>query len=70
MRYRKQINNKSKLEFKMPLYPVSSYLVYLFIIFVVVVMFFIPETRVALCFTPLWFVGLMLVYWWKFKRGK
>ncbi|MDR1473592.1 MAG: amino acid permease [Lactobacillales bacterium] len=70
MRYRKQVSNKSKLEFKMPLYPVSSYLVYFFIIFVVIVMFFIPETRVALCFTPLWFVGLLIVYWWKFIRSK
>ncbi|MDR1012755.1 MAG: amino acid permease, partial [Lactobacillales bacterium] len=70
MRYRKRVVDKAKLKFKMPFYPISSYFVYLFIIFVIVIMFFITETRIALCFTPLWFIGLLLVYWWKFKRNK
>ncbi|MEH7305900.1 amino acid permease [Neobacillus drentensis] len=51
-----------KLAFKMPLYPVSSYLALIFLAFVVVLMAFIEEMRVALIVAPIWFLVLYVGY--------
>jgi D-serine/D-alanine/glycine transporter len=67
-RYRKRVGQQTNSEFKMPFFPISNYLVYLFMAFVLMIMFFIPDTRIALFFTPLWFIGVAIAYWWKIKK--
>lgn len=48
--------------FKMPLYPVSNIIVLIFLACVVVILAFIPETQIALMFTPVWFILLLVLY--------
>ncbi|MCM3117858.1 amino acid permease [Neobacillus sp. MER 74] len=55
-----------KLAFKMPLFPVSSYLALAFLAVVVVLMAFIEEMRVALIVAPVWFIVLYVGY--RFKK--
>ncbi|WP_026565158.1 amino acid permease [Bacillus sp. UNC41MFS5] len=55
-----------KLAFKMPLYPVSSYLALAFLAVVVILMAFIEEMRVALMVAPVWFIVLYVGY--RFKK--
>ena len=52
----------AKNTFKMPLYPIINYLILAFFAFVIVTLAFNDETRVALFFTPLWFILLTLLY--------
>lgn len=63
LRYRKA-NPKlaSKSKFKMPLYPITNYIVLVFIAFVLVVLALNEETRVALFVTPVWFIMLGIIY--------
>jgi AAT family amino acid transporter len=49
-----------KLAFKMPLYPVSSYLALAFLAFVIVLMGFIKDMRIALIVAPIWFLILYI----------
>lgn len=63
---RKDLAEKSK--FKMPFAPMSDYIVLVFFAFVVVVLALAKDTRVALMFTPLWFIALLLIY--KVKENK
>lgn len=62
--FRKRIGKKaaSKLSFKMPLYPLSNYVVLLFLIAVIVIMGFIPEYRLALYILPIWVLILVIGY--------
>ncbi|OAV39564.1 transporter YdgF [Clostridium saccharobutylicum DSM 13864] len=63
MRYRKtnpELAAKSK--FKMPLYPIINYIILAFFAFVIVVLAFNKETRVALFVTPVWFIVLGIIY--------
>lgn len=63
LKYRKtnpELASKSK--FKMPFYPISSYIVFAFIVFVLVVLALNEETRVALFVTPVWFIMLGIIY--------
>lgn len=55
-----------KLAFKMPLYPVSTYLALTFLALVIVLMAFIEGMRIALIVAPVWFLILYLGY--KFKN--
>ncbi|MEQ8199644.1 MAG: amino acid permease [Clostridiaceae bacterium] len=48
----------AKNKFKMPLYPVINYIILAFMAFVLVVLAFNNETRVALFVTPVWFIML------------
>ncbi|MDR3157008.1 MAG: amino acid permease [Lactobacillales bacterium] len=64
IRYRKSVKDTKNLEFKLPWYPFSNYFVCIFILFVIGIMLFIHETRIALFFAPIWFVGVNLIYWW------
>jgi D-serine/D-alanine/glycine transporter len=48
--------------FKMPFYPISNIVVLGFLACVVIILAFIPETQIALLFTPLWFVLLTVMY--------
>lgn len=51
-----------KNTFKMPFAPLSDYLVLVFFAFIVVVLAIAQDTRVALMFTPVWFIALLLIY--------
>jgi amino acid transporter, AAT family len=51
-----------KLAFKMPLYPVSTYLALAFLALVIVLMAFIEGMRIALVVAPIWFVILYIGY--------
>lgn len=69
MKYRK--NNPdlaAKNKFKMPFYPISNYIILAFLAFVVVVLAFAKDTRVALFVTPIWFIMLLIIY--KVLRSK
>ncbi|WP_026692265.1 amino acid permease [Peribacillus kribbensis] len=54
------------LEYKMPWYPFSSYLSLAFLAFVVILMAFQADTRIALIVGPLWIIILIAFY---FGRG-
>ena len=51
-----------KLAFKVPLYPVSTYLALTFLALVIVLMAFIAEMRIALVVAPIWFIILYIGY--------
>ena len=70
MKYRKSIIGKKAHSFKMPLYPLSNYLVFLYMAFVCVVLFLGKDTRIALLLTPVWFLLLLLIYHMKYERKK
>ena len=65
---RKDLVAKSK--FKMPFAPISDYLVLIFFAFVIVVLALAKDTRIALMFTPVWFIALLLIYKVKENRQK
>ena len=46
----------------MPFYPISNYLILLFLAFVLVVLAIAEDTRIALMVTPVWFIMLILIY--------
>lgn len=69
LRYKKTIQGRSEHPFKMPLYPLSDYLVLAFMAFIAVVLLFQPDTRQALLFAPVWFIFLLLVYRFKFAKS-
>jgi amino acid transporter, AAT family len=56
-----------KLAFKMPLYPVTTYLALAFLALVIVLMAFIEGMRIALVVAPIWFIILYLGYKMKKK---
>lgn len=57
-----------KNTFKMPLAPVTNYLALAFLAFVVVVLALAEDTRVALFVTPVWFIIVTGIYF--FKKSK
>lgn len=63
LKYRKKrpdLARKSK--FKMPFYPLSNYLILIFLAFVLVVLALAEDTRIALFVTPVWFILLIAIY--------
>lgn len=56
-----------KLAFKMPLYPISTYLALAFLALVIVLMAFIEGMRLALVVAPIWFLILYIGYKMKNK---
>ncbi|RKQ14425.1 amino acid permease [Ureibacillus endophyticus] len=64
LRFRKFKSNEeiAKLDFKIPLYPISTYIAIVFLLMVVVLMAFIPDMRVALYVAPVWFLILYIGY--------
>ncbi len=74
LRYRKSLTSaqKRKLKYKLPLYPFTSYLSLAFLIGVVGIMAFFPDTRIALYVGPLWLLILVAFYFGKglHKRKK
>jgi amino acid transporter, AAT family len=67
LRYRKGLTSeeKSKLQYKMPWWPYSSYFTLAFLVLVVGLMAYFPDTRIALIVGPLWFVILIAFYYGK-----
>ncbi|WNB92936.1 amino acid permease [Bacillus sp. NEB1478] len=51
-----------KISFKMPLSPVINWIVLVFFAFVLVVLGFASDTRIALFITPVWFVIIIIAY--------
>ncbi|KLU61812.1 putative transport protein YifK [Peptococcaceae bacterium CEB3] len=67
LKFRKaKIAGGEKIEFKLPLWPFISYIALAFMVFIVVVMAFMPATRIALYVAPVWFLLLYVSY----KMGK
>ncbi|WP_459481665.1 amino acid permease [Clostridium saccharoperbutylacetonicum] len=52
----------AKNKFKMPLYPIINYVILAFFAFVIIVLAFNEETRIALFVTPVWFIVLGIIY--------
>jgi amino acid transporter, AAT family len=65
IRYRKslKLNEVAKLKYKLPLFPFTSYLSLAFLAFVIVLMAFSPDTRIALFIGPLW-LGLLTAFYY------
>jgi amino acid transporter, AAT family len=74
IKYRKGLTQTQLrgLKYKMPLYPFTSYFSLAFLLLVVGLMAFFPDTRIALIVGPLWLGILTAFYYGKgyHKRGK
>ncbi|MCM3691899.1 amino acid permease [Neobacillus niacini] len=74
IKYRKSLTpaNVKALKYKMPLFPFTSYFSLAFLLLVVGLMAFFPDTRIALIVGPLWLGILTAFYYGKgyHKRGK
>jgi D-serine/D-alanine/glycine transporter len=71
LKYRKTRPNLARLsKFRMPLYPISNYLILLFLAFVLVVLALAEDTRVALFVTPVWFILLIVLYKMRPSKAK
>ncbi|MFS0781987.1 amino acid permease [Bacillus sp. 1P06AnD] len=63
LRYRKTMpENARNNPFRMPLAPFSNWLVLIFFVFVIVLLGFADDTRIALFVTPVWFLILIIAY--------
>ncbi|MCK6258210.1 amino acid permease [Fictibacillus sp. KIGAM418] len=63
LRFRKlKPEDAKKSAFKMPLSPVINWIVLAFFAFMIVVLGFAADTRIALLITPVWFVILIIAY--------
>lgn len=58
MKFRESLSyaQRAELKYKMPHYPLSNWVSLLFLVFVVVVMFFDADTRIALYIAPIWLI--------------
>lgn len=74
IKYRKGLTKEQLggLNYKMPLFPFTSYFALAFLILVVGLMAYFPDTRIALIVGPLWLGILVAFYYGKgfHKRGK
>ncbi|WP_391117088.1 amino acid permease [Psychrobacillus sp. L3] len=68
LKFRKTLSKGevSRLTYKALLYPLGSYVALAFLILVLGLMAYFPETRIALIVGPIWIIGLVFVY---FKNG-
>ena len=63
LKYRKTNPELAKQStFRMPLYPFMNYLILAFFVFILVVLALQNDTRIALMFTPFWFILLWAFY--------
>ncbi|MDQ0198060.1 amino acid permease [Neobacillus ginsengisoli] len=67
IRYRRGLkpDETKKLKYKLPLYPLSSYLSLAFLVFVIGIMAYNSDTRIAVVIGPLWIVFLIAFYYAK-----
>ncbi|SDO17635.1 amino acid/polyamine/organocation transporter, APC superfamily [Psychrobacillus sp. OK028] len=56
----------SRLSYKALFYPIGSYLALAFLVLVLGLMAYFPDTRIALIVGPIWIIGLVFVY---YKNG-
>lgn len=65
MKFRRSLGEaeRSRLAFRMPLYPYASWLALAFLALVIGLMAYFPDTRVALMVGPLWLVLLTVLYY-------
>ena len=68
LKYRKSILGKKSHSFKMPFYPFSNYLVFLYMAFTCVVLLLGKDTRIALLLTHVWFICLLVIYRIKYEK--
>lgn len=68
LKYRKSMLGKKEHTFKMPFYPYSNFLVFTYMIFICLVLFLGKDTRIALLLTPVWFIGLLIIYRMKYEK--
>ncbi|EMF0276369.1 amino acid permease [Enterococcus hirae] len=68
LKYRKSMLGKKEHKFKMPFYPYSNFLVFAYMIFICLVLFLGKDTRIALLLTPVWFIGLLIIYRMKYEK--
>lgn len=63
LKYRKTRPALAKMsKFKLPLFPIANYVILAFLLFVAVVLGLAEDTRIALFFTPIWFLFLLIIY--------
>ncbi|ABO68730.1 MULTISPECIES: amino acid permease [Geobacillus] len=67
LKFRKQLSAEQvkRLAFKMPFYPYSSYVSLAFLIGVIILMAYFPDTRIALIVGPTWLLLLTAIYFIK-----
>ncbi|PEA54677.1 amino acid permease [Bacillus pseudomycoides] len=67
LRFRKGLSQEAqnKLTYKMPLYPLSSYVTLAFLVLVLGIMAYSTDTRIALIVGPIWLIALVVVYYAK-----
>jgi amino acid transporter, AAT family len=67
IRYRKSLSSEERkqLKYKIPLFPYTSYISLTFLIAVIGLMAYSPDTRIALVVGPLWFAILIVFYYGK-----
>ncbi|MBM7693098.1 AAT family amino acid transporter [Peribacillus deserti] len=73
MKFRKSLSPQelSKMEYKMPFYPFSSYISLAFLAVVIALMAYFPNTRIALIVGPIWIIMLVCFFYGKgFHRRK
>ncbi len=65
MKFRRSLSatERERLTFRMPLYPYASWLALAFLAFVIGLMAYFPDTRVALIIGPLWLVLLTALFY-------
>ncbi|MGH6932092.1 MAG: amino acid permease [Dongiaceae bacterium] len=64
MKFRRSLTaaQREQLEFRMPLFPYASWIALAFLVLVIGLMAYFPDTRVALIVGPAWLVLLVLLY--------
>ncbi|MCM3737908.1 amino acid permease [Bacillus cytotoxicus] len=67
LRFRKGLSQdaQNKLTYKMPLYPLSSYVTLAFLALVLGIMAYSNDTRIALIVGPIWLIALVVIYYAK-----
>ncbi|KZE65644.1 D-alanine/D-serine/glycine permease [Fictibacillus phosphorivorans] len=67
LKFRKGLNAEEKkaLKFKVPFFPYGSYIALAILIFVVGIMAYFPDTRIALIVGPFWLILLTVIYYAK-----
>lgn len=61
MKYRK-VHPKGYSKFNMPLYPLMDWLTMIFFVAVLIILFFVPSTRIALIVSIIFFLALVVGY--------
>ncbi|AJX89767.1 amino acid permease family protein [Burkholderia pseudomallei] len=71
LRFRRRVSAErlARLPLRVPCYPLSSFVALAFLAFVVVLMAFSPDTRVALVIGPLW-IAALTVYYYASQAGR